>query len=484
MSVKKVSRSVYVAQLRRGFLMRAHPDRFRNHNSKIRRGQASLLQALSERMNAQDFQDYTSNLSSTTSAFQSPNQVIPFVLEKRDGSLLQQTLQLDDSVENVLKSLAKALKLSGAASLPTPPPPVAPSQSKGNVAAGIKMHGMVWATNGGSGKTIDHQFDVHTIKGRDLWSFLKSTDKKEIEERRASRMDASAAALVARRLYSFQAIDGVRMGWSSASFAILLKSLTRLHEEHNSRFHVDSFYPLRLVFSPDDFRSALDLHGGNIFLSPSATQLQWLEAFQEVTEAKLEEFQQNRLLLNERTSLLQNELGVKVKKGHSCSSVEYHTFMERISEHLPSSRQDDENDDAKSLEAERLRVVVESPVAYRRARVTNEGIRVHSEMSELELTNAVSRLSLSARDRWIQEQEDQRRRKEAVAQIQWALGLQKVYHTGVVRHNEFLGSLSRMMEQSTKLRTRLSGYSLGISGSGQFCHLGDDGSLIIPHNWK
>jgi hypothetical protein len=432
-------------------------------------------------MNAQDFQEYTSNLSTATSSFPRSKTVIPYVLEKRDGSLLQQTLQLDDSVESVLKSLARALQLSGAASLPPPPSP--PSQTKESFAGrGQSQHGMVWATNGGEEIKIDHQFDVNTIKGRDLSAFLQSISGKQIEERRASRMDASAAALVARRLYSFQAIDGISMGWSSTSFAILLRSLIQLHEEHSSRFHVESFYPLRLVFSPDDHRNALDVYSGNLKLRPASTQLQWLEALQEVTEPGLEEFNENRLLRNERTSLLQNTLGVKITKGHSCSSKEYHIFLGRLSEHMTSSLNDQ---DSTALEEERLRVVVESPAACRRGRATNEGtIRLNSNMSELDLTKAISRLSQSARERLMSEKEEQERCKEAIAQIQWALGLHKVYRTGVVKHTEFLGALSRMMEQTEKLRRWLSGYSLGIAGSGQFCHLGDDGSLIIPHDWK
>jgi hypothetical protein len=343
---------------------------------------------------------------------------------------------------------------------------------------------MVWATKTSGNTEIDHQFDINTMKGRDLSSFLKSINGSQIEGCRASRMDASAAALVARNLYSFQAIDGISMGWSSSSFAVLLNSLIRLHEEHNSRFHVQSFYPLRLNFSADECQNPFDVYGGNLFLMPAATQLQWLEALQEVTKERLEEFQQNRLMLDERTTLLQNAFGVKIAKGFSCSSKEYHAFIERISKHMTQSPTG-EKADSSSLEVERLRVVVEAPEACRRARVTNEGtIRVHSGMAELDLTNAISRMSQCARERWVQDKEEQERCKEAVIQIQWALGLQKVVRTGFVKHADFLGSLSRMMEQSSTLRRSLAGNSLGITGSGQFCHLGDDGSLKIPHDWE
>jgi hypothetical protein len=39
-----VSRSVYVAHLRRAFLLRAHPDRFRRQDESIRQQQSVLLQ--------------------------------------------------------------------------------------------------------------------------------------------------------------------------------------------------------------------------------------------------------------------------------------------------------------------------------------------------------------------------------------------------------------------------------------------------------
>ena len=40
------SKSVYVSHLRRAFLLRAHPDRFRKHSHEIVKDQASIVQAL------------------------------------------------------------------------------------------------------------------------------------------------------------------------------------------------------------------------------------------------------------------------------------------------------------------------------------------------------------------------------------------------------------------------------------------------------
>ena len=485
-----VSRSVYVGQVRRAFLLRAHPDRFRKHTPSIRQRQSTLLQKLNQRMNDKDFQAYISyssnSLSATTHFYGPKNQnPIPFVLEKRDGSLLQHSLKLNDSVENVLRSLVQALKMSGATTLP--PPPVAPSS---NVNFGGEDDNILWAPNNGNNKgnstsTIDHRFDVNSKKGRDLSSFLTSITPDLIEERRMARMDASAAALVARRLYRFSAIDPPTMGWSSDSFAVLLKSLIRLHDEHTSRFHVDSFYPLRLQFFSD---SGLDVYGGSIHLRPAATQLEWLESFQEVTPERLNEYKELKQQREEYLTVIQNSFGIKLSKGHSCDSNNYHYFAERIAEDL-LHQQDNaarvgDSATTRALEVERLRLVIESPEALRRPRATKEGtILVNSNMTQQEIVSAISTLSGTATTNLVEEKENRLKCKEAITQSQWALGLQRVSRIGLVKHSEFLSALGRLIDRSKTLRGSLAGFSVGICGSGRYCHVGDDGSLILPHDW-
>lgn len=302
-------------------------------------------------------------------------------------------------------------------------------------------------------------------------------------------MDASAAALVARRLYSFQAIDGISMGWSSESFAVLLRSFIALHEEHSKRFHVDSFYPLRLVFSHEDFHSSLDLHGGVLYLHPAATQIQILETLQQVTHEKLQEFLVNRDLLQDRTAQLQNALGVKLVKGHSCSSLEYHDFVKRVAqeerlEHERKIVQDGMIAATFALDLERVRVVVESPASCRRPKITKEGsIQVHAQMTLDEMRSAKARLSQRAQDARQDHRTRERLCKEAIQQIQWAMGVQAVSRRGMVSHDEFLGSLARLIDHRDRFRSWMAGHSLGITGGGHFCHLADDGSIVVPHNW-
>lgn len=472
-------------------------------------------QALSGRMAENDFHDYTSNntFCNTNVGFhhrcQQQHKQIHYVLEKRDGSLLHQTLDLSGSVESILTSLADALESSGAAKM-APPPPGPASQS--NTSFSANDDNIHWARhptaddNAGVGTkhsfSIDHRYDVNTNRGRDLLAFLMSLTPRQIEERRACRMDASAAALVARRLFSFQSVDGIRLGWSSESFAVLLASLIRLHDEHSSKFRVSSFYPLRLVFSPDDGRRCepLDVYGGNLFLNPAATHLEWLEALQEVTTEQLEKFQRNRRVTQERVRLLEDKLAIKVKRGFSCSSLEYFYFLERMVEpyervaaaSAASAGTAATTDSmglvpySTSLDTDRLRLVVETPAACRRATVTSEGeIRVPSDTSNAALVVAVSRLSKLASKRWETDQLQQEKCQQLVRQIQWELGLERVFRTsGVVKHDEFVSALSRMLEQSSTLRSQLSGYSLGIAGRGHLCSVADDGSLVVPHNWN
>lgn len=563
-----VCRSTYIAQLRRAFLLRAHPDQFRTYNDPtIQKRQSALLSALANRFSDKDFHDYASNIHSSSASkpavgIQKP---MSYYLESRNG-LLRLSLDLNDSVFGILKSMSTALESTGAASLPPPPPPMSSDIHRIITTSDTfqtQQHGWHWAQSPSSTTTnrtdraggIDNRYDVNTNRGRDFHKFLSLIKHTEIEERRAARMDVTAAALIARRLYSFQSIDGTRLGWSSQSFVVLLHSLIRLHEEHSPRFHVKSFYPIQLVFSPDDDAfhffhknrkpgtstnvgtassmsssvvriKSLDVFGGNLYLNPAATHLEWLEALQEVTDDNLSLFVKNRELMKDRTAFLQDEVGIKVKKGHSCSSWDYHTFLGRIVKpvmayHNRKLYQDGEDhvdgdDCVKSIETNEtsakkinasltvsslglssssssefavspVLVVVESPIACRRPTVTSDGsIRISSDVTSIsDLIDIISRLSEPSQRQWSIDQDNQRLCKDAIDQVKWELGVQRVYRVGtLVQHDQLLDCLSRILYQRDVLREKLSGQSLGIAGSGQWCHISDDGSIVVPHDWK
>jgi hypothetical protein len=434
---------------------------------------------VSERLSSPDFLAYTCDQGIDTNGLsRKPSQKsYNYVLEHKDGSLLHRTMELRDSVDNVLKSMVAALESTGNVVLPPPPPTPSPPMSPGT------QHDILWAPNEATVGNVNHKYDINTHKGRDLLGFLRNMDFDLVEKRRASRMDVTAAALVARRAFHFLSIDGTGLGWSSASLAILLRSLVALHEEHGSKFHVDSFYPLQLVWSSEDFEDSLDLHGGILYLNPASTPIQWLDELLSVTPNTLDTLRANQTQLQENRSKIKGAFGgAKLQKGHSCSWKDYHGFMSRLAEsHLAVA--DGRHSTALTLGS--IFVAVEA--SHRRAVLTKEGIiRVGASMDAESIVQAISGNSREAGERLHAESQRKVRCHETMDRAQWELGLQKVYQTKLVRADEVMDCLVRLlaMDQREQIKRSLAGNSLGIAGRGQFCHLGDDGSVVIPWDWR
>lgn len=496
-----MSRTAYVARLRRAFLLRVHPDRFRDENVRVQ--QAALVKSLANRMLQSDF---TAWMRQREPSYPNRQHVVddntdlyPYVMEKRDGSLLTSSLSLGTSVDEILNSMASALKRSGAASLPVPPNDThKPKPSSTDFRTFTS--GTTASSKTGS---VDHRYNVRSNRGRDLSHFLGGEVAQlhdAIRERRAARIDAQAVALQVRRVYQFAAVDATETGWSSASVAVLLRRLLSLHEEFSDKFHVTSFYPVRLVFSPRDVpddckTAALDLYGGILRLNPASTSIQWLEALQLVTDGSLREIQLHRDCLLQRTKAVQGSLCVKLKKGFTCTSRDYHIFLDQFSARSSNDNISSNETDSFLPMLEPVQAVVEAESSCRRAVVTNSGlIRLGAGMSEGECIESISRLSATARERSDAENANVGRLQDAISAVQWQLGLQKVYRTGAVSHAEFLDCLLRFLmvlspqeqesEQQQLLHQSLTGHSLAIAATGHFCHLADDGSVVIPHNWS
>lgn len=471
-------------------MLRVHPDRFRALPPDVRRRNADLVHAMNERMASNDFLAYTCDegIDSKSSLYKSSNYgTFPYVLEGKDGSILQHQIKLNESVERILKRMVAALESTGTCSISPPPPTPSPKSTFG------KRDEIFWAPQDSSSRRsttgINHKYDVNSRVGRDLMGFLRTMDFALVQQRRASRMDVNAVALVARRAFSFQSIDGRGLGWSSASFAILLQSLLSLNEEHGSKFHVDSFYPLQLVWSSEEFESSIDLYGGIVYLNPAHTPIQWLEdTFLKITQETLDTFAANQIQVSENKNKVQGAFGgVKFQKGYSCCHQDYHMFLARLAESPLSAVANLENDceNTTALTLENIVVIVEA--SCRRAVLTPEGmIRVGASMDEKAIAHAISKHSLAATKR-VQEEADRRRKcREMIDQAQWELGLQKVYRTSMVKSDQMVECLIRLlaMDQREQLKRNLAGNSLGIAMSGQFCHLGDDGSVVIPWDWR
>lgn len=495
-STAPISRSVYLSRLRRAFLLRVHPDRFRTRDASIRMAQASLVKALGDRLSRPDFIQWQSHERDVArrmhlpyeNATQRDDHTYPYVVERRDGSLLREAFCMNGTVEDILTSMSDALQRSGA-SVPQLP---SSSDNDSNTLVMDLLDRSALMEGGRRTGGVDHSLNIVSRQGRDLCYFLSSVSHDDIRTRQSSRTDAQAMALEVRKLYQFLAVDATSLGWSSASVSVLLSRLLELYEEHSSAFHVDSFYPVRLVFTADEFMSPLDLYGGVLRLNPGLTPLQWLETFQLVTNDTLAAIRENQALLLEISKLVQGTFGVKIRKGYSCSSEEHFEFVTRLQSVTTESPclSADERADLNSLILEPVTITVESSQVCRRPKVTKEGaIRLGAGMTAADVQAAVARFGGQARERRDEYVKEQARCKQAIHQMQWEFGLQRVYKQKTVDLSQFLECLSRILlvsenDQRQQLQVELAGNSLGIASSGHFCHLSDDGSLVIPYDWR
>jgi hypothetical protein len=466
-----------------------HPDRFRQEKPSVKANQAILVKAISDRFQESDFIAWQQNSSLPRIHGLAHSKHYPYVVERRDGSFLNASLNLNQPVEEILASITATLKQAGVTSLPILPKEPAHLHSKATAGA-TGAHPQTQQYPSG----IDHRYDVISRRGRDFWYFLKELDTLEIEKRQLFRTDAQSAALEVRRTFQFQSVDATSLGWSSESVAMLLRQLLLLHDEHD--FHVRSFYPIRCMFQSDERTSytpaSLDLSSGILLLNPAATPVQWLENLRQVTPEAIDTIKESGRRLVEWTKLAQRALGVKLRKGHSCTSREYHAFLRQICSDLAETESvviAAENRSPDSLILEPLVATVEADEACRRAIVTTDGsIRVGAGMSTKRVQQFIAKLSADARARLVDHRREMEHCKKAIGQMQWDLGVQNVYATRNVNTTVFCASLTRILtceeaEQKRQLKAGLTGHSLGIASSGHFCHLSDDGSVVIPHDW-
>lgn len=485
------TRANYVSRLRRAFLLRVHPDLFRNFSDGIRQEQSKLVKALSTRMSETDFiswQQYKSHNNNHSMLTQhqqkQPQGVVSYVIQRRDGTLLRHKLPLHLSVDRILDSMAEALRQSGAgASLPNPPSSKEPTMfSNAEHESASGQHD----DHSNKTDTVDHRFDVVSNRGRSLGCFLKELDPHEVAQRKASRLDAQAVASQVRRLYQFQAVDATALGWSSASVTVLFQRLLDLHAEHGQQIHVSSFHPLRLVFAyADGGHETLDTYGGVLHLSPASTPLQWLNHMQLVTPDVLENIRDRRNMVMQMQKDLQAAWGLKWKKGYSCDSRDFFQFLRRLSQSLPSDTDSDHNHAL--VPHQSLYITVESPQVCRRPIATRDGaIRLGADMTETQVRSAFERLRPVATQKVIDDQDEQGQCQDLAQKATWLLGLSRLDYrtTGILHATHVKHSLARLVHESDRFKQGLAGHAVGIVGSGRFCHLGDDGAVLIPHDWS
>ena len=489
------TRANYINRLRRAFLLRVHPDLFRNHSDSVRHEQSKLVKLLFERMSEADFtawQSYKSprsismwsnsnnsnNNNSDNKSKSKKQTTLTYVIQKRDGTLLRHKLPLQQSVENLLGAMAEALKQSGAGASVPPFPKDGPNK-KSELTENAPNGTGQWTVN----SQVDEKYNVYSNRGRSLGRFLDQLDPKEIAQRKASRLDAQAIASQVRRLYQFQAVDATSLGWSSASAAVLFQRLLALHAEHGRKLHVDSFHPLRLVFSNDDSIATIDHYGGILYINPSSTPLQWLSHLKLVTPDVLEEIRFRRNHVSQMQKQLQTHWGLKWKKGYSCESIDFYNFLVSMTRSLPIEASDT---GSHALVPEQLVIAVESPSVCRRPMASRDGeIRLGADAGEVQVRAAIDRLRPVATERVVRSHEERDRCHDLARQVTWLLGLSRLEYrtTGILQPTDVRSSLTRLVRESDRFKSGLAGQHVGIVASGQFCHLGDDGSVKIPHDW-
>lgn len=398
--------------------------------------------------------------------------------------MIKTSIQLNSSPRNILEVMSSTIDF------PLPPSESFDDMSNiGNTTVqnthANPIDDLIW----NAGMFRDSKTTSRTIHDCNLINFLQDMNIDDVKVRKLNRINASAAALVARRAYQFSAIDGTGLGWSSASLAILLNRLTELYDEHKCKLQTKSFYPFRLVLSGDEFSKKIDLYSGAILLNPAATPLQWLNTLQAITDESVQRLKYNRKVLEKNLSAVQSYLNVKVKKGYSCEPEDYHNFIQKIA--LLSAEPATKEVHNASFIPQQLNsacLVIESDQACRRCKLRKDGnIEAAVNMSLEDIRSALNKFAAESNQYRQSELKHQQEYKQVQQRAIYELGLQSISKVGnLVTYGQMSHSLLQLLkrddDEKEKLRKFITGQALGITGRGQPCHLGDDGSIIIPWN--
>ena len=445
----------------------------------------------------------------------------PFIIEKKNGTISQQSMELGKSspckylgsflgcfnahmmdknlqitpasmnygADQILANMAKAINFS-----PPPRPSEAavshpehvthnahspgftkPICKKNGVDDFIWMHG--W---GGS-----QQHKSPSSMNRNLFYFLSNVDFNDIKQRKLDRVNAIATALVARRAFQFSAIDGTGLGWSSASLAVCLSSLTALHEEHQMTM-IKSFYPFRLMLSADEFHNKIDSFGGIIRINPSATSLQQLRILSAVSDGTVNMLKNNQKELKRNLTEVENVLGLRVVRGHTLEPEKYHQCIDRLAMESVQNNINGEGVSFLAISNKKANLVIESNQVCRRGRMRKDGsFEVGSGADLHDIRKTIAKFANKSNKLIQQESEDWARCRKLIDQVMYIFGVQHVKKvSNFVTSNQMAECLSMLLNkddiEKNDLRGYLAGQSLGIAGRGQLCYLGDDGSIIIP----
>jgi len=484
------SRSAYVARLRRAFLLRVHPDRFRTQ-PKLIKEQSSLIQALSDRLVEPDFLRYvTPTISLDQSSISPEGKPVyhqqQFSIETKSG-VVKTSISLDASPIEILQSMAQMCNFP-----PPPPPPQQPSSSERALGFHSK-NVQAQNTEPDFFQFLRYGAYARTKKIRNqninLVQFLETSSlADDIKERQLNRINATSAAYAARRLYKFISVDGTRLGWNSASMAICLQRLIALHEEHQNKFRTTTFYPFRLILSSDEFQRKVDLWAGDIRLNPAATSMQWLSILENVTDQSVHTLKTNQQILKKNLANVEDMLQLRVIKGHTSDAEDYFECIRRLVHQCEERNAQIEADESRlAILSNKSSLVIESDQACRRGNLRKDGsFEVSTSMSIDAIRSTINRYSNRSNEILNAEYMKKKKCSLMIQQVTNEFGVQKVKKANaVVSNDHLLQCLTMLLEkddpEKDALRRLLAGHSIAISTGGKL-HLGDDGSIMIPWN--
>ncbi|EJK69369.1 hypothetical protein THAOC_09388 [Thalassiosira oceanica] len=470
----------YINRLRRAFLLRVHPDRFRSSAEPgFLEEQAKFVSSLGSRLEEEDLRLYGERPwggGSPPRQYGRHSFSIAAIAATKDGSAQRRcSLDLDLAAYALLRDVSSLIKFA------PPPEPERPKAPPSDRSASDCVGDFVRSHTQHQSPTHRSQ-DSRGSLNRNLLHFLRTLPPDEITRRKMSRIDAHSAATAVRQSFGFASCDGTGLGWSSSSLAVCLLRLVETGEEHSASLR-DSFYPFRLVLSAADER--IDLYGGDVVLNPSSTPLQWLKTLGKVSDESVRLLKRNREALRANQAVLEDALGSKVVKGLTCTAREFHSVVFRLAAEAISSSRTVGDDDSSLAQTGRSRIVVESSRACRRMRLRSSGdIEVGAGDTNLSALHAgLARLRTRSVEATRAEEERRIRCMNSARRVMEAYAVQKVRRSGrVVTHGQMQDCLETLLRRDDRadLRDFLAGHALVITTGGKLCHVADDGAIVVP----
>mmetsp|Transcript_12070 Transcript_12070/g.15737 ORF Transcript_12070/g.15737 Transcript_12070/m.15737 type:complete len:491 (-) Transcript_12070:559-2031(-) len=478
-----------VTSLRRAFLLRVHPDRFRDES--VRRKQNALLKKLNNRLEQKDFRDYIKNgafevdrtiamagrqqdeKTSSNNGSNSKSDHHQYYVVNMKGDILERFMEWS-SVDTVLLSMVDALRTVG---LPESKIPFLDEPSWREL-GGDKSSGPSY-----SKFEINKSFNRVSNEGKNLSVFLNTSDFKLAKQQRERRIHAANAARSLKKTYQFEAIDGSRIHWSSENLIKVFNSFERLYNEHRSKFNVDSFYPLSLILT--EGKTGFCMYAAEILINPASTPLMWLRILTQIHQYQIDEVKVKRQQLSLFIETIQKFIPVTLRKGPSCSAQEFYDFVRQLSSEFEENKNlNFFNYKGKTLMwSTTLYVSVEARGSYRRGHVSiNGSILVGADANVRNIIFICNRLKDDALR--LKEEEDSTIRKcrDKMNSIQSKYNLLHIrrQHRSGVSWSQVLICLERLDQYYFE---ELIGTSLRIGPSGQFCAFANDGSILVPWNF-